>query len=342
MRESYWDNWRGVAIFAVVAIHASGATGGFDAGSFNWYFGLVLRQFIDFAVPLFLAIAGYFSIRGSEGSPTSYYSARLKRVLFPYLFWTAIYLVLRTPSAAPTIEEIGKGVILGTGIGIGYFVIVLIQFILITPFLWKIQSKVVHISIMIVMSAIGCSFIYYVSIIDPTSIFSRFPLYAIPFFVWYPFYHMGYFIAKYKKDLSKLRTPLIYALIGFLTVSIIEGVLWGYSGNYSFGVSQLKASSLAFSLVLFILIVSRSKNSFCMSQSSFLAWLGLNSYPIYLMHILPLGVTRKLLSKVDMIYLIQPVFILLSTVISIALCCIVIVLTKRFLPISVTKRILGS
>lgn len=72
MRESYWDSWKGVAIIAVVAIHASGATQFFEDGSFNWYFGLVLRQFIDFAVPLFLAMAGYFSMKGATDNPIYY------------------------------------------------------------------------------------------------------------------------------------------------------------------------------------------------------------------------------------------------------------------------------
>ena len=73
MRISYWDNWKGIAIIAVVAIHASNGTAAFEEGSFNWLFGLTFRQFIDFAVPLFLAMSGYFSVKNSSGNPISYY-----------------------------------------------------------------------------------------------------------------------------------------------------------------------------------------------------------------------------------------------------------------------------
>jgi len=128
MRSNYWDGWKGVAIIAVVAIHASAELGNFPAESFNWYFGLVFRQFINFAVPLFLALAGFFAVRSSTDFGLDYYRKRLMRVLPPYLFWTVVFVLLKHPSHFFSPGALSKDIFLGTGIGIGYFVIVLVQF----------------------------------------------------------------------------------------------------------------------------------------------------------------------------------------------------------------------
>jgi surface polysaccharide O-acyltransferase-like enzyme len=54
MRISFWDKWKGVAIIAVVLIHALGSTANFPVGSLNNDFGIILRQFINFPVGLFI------------------------------------------------------------------------------------------------------------------------------------------------------------------------------------------------------------------------------------------------------------------------------------------------
>lgn len=56
-RNSYFDALRGIAILMVVAIHTFMAC---DFGCFINYMTIGIRQLLNMAVPLFLAISGFF------------------------------------------------------------------------------------------------------------------------------------------------------------------------------------------------------------------------------------------------------------------------------------------
>lgn len=58
MRDNYWDNWKGIAIIAVVSVHVLGQTSSFPLDSFNNLFGVFLRQFVNFCVALFFFLSG--------------------------------------------------------------------------------------------------------------------------------------------------------------------------------------------------------------------------------------------------------------------------------------------
>jgi fucose 4-O-acetylase-like acetyltransferase len=48
MRISFWDKWKGVAIIAVVLIHALGSTANFPVGSLNNDFGIIYVNSLTF------------------------------------------------------------------------------------------------------------------------------------------------------------------------------------------------------------------------------------------------------------------------------------------------------
>lgn len=127
---------------------------------------------------------------------------------------------------------------------------------------------------MITMTILGIIYIYYLNINYTSSVFNKFPLNALFFFVWYPFYHFGFFLRKYEISFEKYRNIFWILLITFLILSIIEGFLWANYDNYSFGISQLKMTSKLFSLTLFILVVSYSQSLGILSRRSLLSWLG--------------------------------------------------------------------
>ena len=97
LRSAYWDAWKGVAILAVVTIHAGAVALGFPADSPNAQFGLMLRQGVNFAVPLFLAMAGYFAVGDGAEAVAPSWRQRAARLLPPYLFWTLVTVALRRP-----------------------------------------------------------------------------------------------------------------------------------------------------------------------------------------------------------------------------------------------------
>ncbi len=343
-RLSYWDNWKGLAIIAVVMIHATNKALTFPEGSFNYNFGLGVRQFINYAVPLFLAMSGYFSISAIQEDTLSYYRKRVSRIIVPYGIWTAIYLFLvKTPEQLPSLYEIAHGYILGSGIGIGYFVIVLLQYIAVTPLLLKIKSFKTHIFIIGILTFSGLAFTYFFRTQYPESFFAKFPGSAILFVVWYPFYHLGMLAALFKNRLNFEKftsTVLLSLFILALAFSFIEGFSWSHLEYNRLSAKQLKISSFTFSIVIFIIAIAYAhKESWLNSQGVF-SLLGRYSFAIYLMHLLFFKIIHKT-SILKPLVDIQPLYIFSLTALSIAGCMIFVSLVEKFAPKMVSKSVIG-
>lgn len=343
-RNNYWDAWKGIAILAVVFIHASGSTSTFEKDSFNWSFGLVFRQFIDYAVPLFFAIAGYFSLAKEKTSALDYYKKRLLKILPPYLIWTLVYILLKTPLSPPTAEEVVRGIFLGTGIGIGYFVVVLVQYVILTPALHRLNSKPAHLAIILIISSVGACFTYYYTALRPEQPFGTFPLNGILFFVWYPFYHAGLYIRKFQceKYITEKRNLIKIALAAALLISISEGFFWGANENYNFGVSQLKLSSFIFSFLVFISAISISPQKTFLHKKSLLTWLGVNSYAVYLIHMLPIIIFSKIFNILPGLFELQPLYVSILALLSLFASAITVKAAVLLLPVNKTKYVLGT
>ncbi|MFO6494191.1 acyltransferase [Hafnia alvei] len=291
MRLKSLDAWKGIAIVAVVFIHSFGYLSTSPSGSADWYFGIVIRQFINFAVPVFFFISGYLAFSEKYEGTVVFYGKRLKRIVPPYIIWSVIYIsfslvVLRK---APSIMDVLVSVINGTSIEIGYFVIALIQLILLTPMLYHVKSMRCHLVILTLVSIIGFLYTYCTNFYSPLNKFSAFPYSAIPFFVWFIFYQSGFILRKYKPLIS-IKLPL-YLIASMLVISIVEAFyLYPYAG-YAFSVSQLKISSVGMSLGVCLLVYStlerfKSHNALCN--------MGLASYGIYLSHIFIMRIMYKI------------------------------------------------
>jgi fucose 4-O-acetylase-like acetyltransferase len=280
-REHIWDWAKGVSILAVIAIHSFGMS---DLAPWEVWFTVIGRQFVNFAVPLFLAISGWFHGRGAS-RPVG---GRLMRLWPPYVLWTAVFVLLfRRPDlthpGALLADFLG-----GRGIGgIGYFVIVLTQMVLLMPLIGRIGSVRGHVAVMALLTPVGLALTY--------GLAGRwaFPWSALPFVVWYPCYHFGYLMGRFPAVAPgpRLRPALLAVALAMVAAAIIEAILLM---NYSLAlaVSQKKATSLAFSLALFALLLAlRGAWS---PRPGLLTFAGRNSYFIYLFHLLPLGLAARL------------------------------------------------
>ncbi|MGB2222478.1 MAG: acyltransferase [Neptunomonas phycophila] len=344
-RIAYWDNWKGFAIIAVVAIHATNNTIFFPVGSFNWLFGIGFRQVVDFAVPIFLGMAGYFSAGSLNEKPLAFVKKRLVYIIFPYILFTSIYLLLKSRYQVPSWEWFAEGFYLGKGIGIGYFVIVLIQFIFLTLIYNKIENKKTHIYVMVFGTLLGAAFTYFFYANNSILTFSKFPYNAIFFFVWYPFYHLGYFFARYdvRLRIEKIKLEvLLFLLFVSVFVAFIEGLYWSYiKDNYSFGMSQVKISSFFVSLILFLMIINLNKSKGFLADNNVLTWLGRRSYAIYLIHLLFLYRLQSVLKGVNWLYEMQPFFILMSIVLAIGASMVSIFIVEKIFPNKIHRYALG-
>lgn len=345
MRSQYWDTWKGIAIIAVIAIHVGVDAGRFPAGSFNWYFGLAHRQLINFAVPFFLALAGFFAVRTTAPLGTTYFRDRLWRVLPPYLFWTLVFVVLKTPEHFLSAGDLFRDFFFGLGIGIGYFVIVLVQYILLTPLIVRLRHDWQHLAVMATLFAGAMIWAYVIRLGFAESALADFPLYALPFFTWYPFYHLGVYVAQRNLAQNPAFARYAWAFLGlagvFAVAAMAEGVFLANQGLYSFGVSQIKVTSFLTAIALFLFAVAYSHGRTAGAGQPFLAWLGTHSFLIYLSHMLFVTVVLRVLRRVPLVYDFQPLFIIVASALTLGGCIVLVYAAQRVVPVRMRRLLLG-
>ena len=139
-RIDYFDFLRGVAILMVIGIHT------YTIRSFDGWDSVALigvREVLNFAVPLFLAISGFFIGRKSLPDKNSYFTflkKQIPRVYVPALIWSLPMLALWIYKGQDVIMSVGK--VLGCmTFGPYYFVVLIIQLYLLHPLVKLLAAK---------------------------------------------------------------------------------------------------------------------------------------------------------------------------------------------------------
>lgn len=343
-RSTHWDSCKGLAIIAVIVTHSAEDSLGFTEDSYNWMFGVLLRQFSNFAVPLFLALAGLFSGK-QYGESVGFFRKRLVRIAPPYVVWSLLFIAINSPNLLLCPKSLIVELVLGSGIEIGYFVIVLIQFIVLTPLLSRISSRKIHIVIMVSLFTLGMVISYVTRMYHADKVFSHFPFYCITFLSWSPFFHLGLCVSKYRKEfaflLLRFRRFLLPALCFGLFMSIIEGFYFAHHGLISLGVSQIKFTSFVTAFFVFMLVLYHEGRS-VIYDHPVIAELGRSSYFIYLSHLLFLRHIAAFLKDCDALYEFQPVYILILAVLTLMTCCFMIRVLRIVFPEGVFQMYFGG
>lgn len=131
-RDTYYDFLRGIAIFFVIGIHTYVDN--------TMHINLFLRQFLNCAVPIFLAISGYFI--GSKQLDTresyvTFLKKQIPRVYIPMLVWSMPWLLLYLYAQGSILK--GILIVLVGGMSIFYFIPLIIQYYLLTPVIQKVN-----------------------------------------------------------------------------------------------------------------------------------------------------------------------------------------------------------
>ena len=97
-KNTYYQMIRGICICAVVLIHCPVVEDGItyqNIFEFNSIYFIIFRNLINFPVPVFLFLAGYFTnTTHIEISSKAYLVKRLKRLLIPYIVFATFYTCL--------------------------------------------------------------------------------------------------------------------------------------------------------------------------------------------------------------------------------------------------------
>lgn len=139
-RIDYFDFLRGIAILMVIGIHSYGVRT-FD--SFGSAVHIGVRESLNFAVPLFLAISGYFTGQKEVCSWSAYskfIKKQIPRVYVPMLVWSLPMLALWIYNDQNIWMSMAK-VTLCMTTGSYYFIALIIQLYLLLPLIQRLAFK---------------------------------------------------------------------------------------------------------------------------------------------------------------------------------------------------------
>lgn len=271
---------RGICILAVIMIHCPSGQNYTDLDYAVW---VVLRQFINFPVAMFIFLAGYFMMpEKTQGDYKYFLVKRGVRLFLPYLVWSCIYLVKTAIFDGLTLRHIVYALICGKAATPLYYIVVMIQLTIITPWLIRHRKKWMYL-----ITPIYLVIIYTYNIATGTVPL----LYETLFPAWFFFYLLGMDcrsgnIGKWIKKIN------IYWVVIALLISIAEAFILKIVGCADgFVISQIKFGSLIYAAALALWLLNKKNES----QRNILSITGDYSYGIFYCHMLILWVVRKVI-----------------------------------------------
>ena len=344
-RDKYWDALRGVAIFAVIVIHACGSALGTQPEVFgfsNFSSGLVIRQLMAFAVPLFLFISGYWmrNVRiASAADYVDFLRKRAAKILIPYLTWSCIYSVFSAMAShtVPSLQAILTALATGSAAAPFYFILLIMQFYMLLPILQFIMQRLrIGLAIIIIVNLACLLVIYYLRIVRHSDI--PFILLAGPCCNW-----ILYFCLGLMADRIRLRVSTALLVVGVIASFLLalgeSQYLLSLTGIIGFSTSTIRLGSLLYSVSIILLGLSLNRSN----ASSVRLWVlvGRYSFGIYFVHMLMLNIADHGLRKITLLYALQPAYIVLLALITLVASYGIIAISRRLLPRELLKTVLA-
>jgi surface polysaccharide O-acyltransferase-like enzyme len=344
-RDPSFDAFRGLAIIAVVAIHAIDTTflwRYLSTIKWNFFFLVTYRQLLNFAVPAFIFISGYWmsrkSIKSLEGYKT-FLIRRLPRVLIPYFFWSSILLGYEAIRAHHVdVTQIVFKLLTGRATTIYFFIMVISQLYIITPLLQYINRKRYGLILVLTLNVISLLSAYlsrlYFNCWIPVS---------SAFYSWIIFYEIGLLTGNRNNKIFAPKNAHIFILPAILICLLLSGleasILLSKYDNWYFAIAPVKYSSLLYSVcIIFGFLFVRE----CFSYwPKLLVTIGYCSFGIYLIHIPVLNQIANLVQKSSTIYSFQPLYQFIVVTLTILTCFVIIGITRRLLPKPFCVKVLG-
>jgi peptidoglycan/LPS O-acetylase OafA/YrhL len=288
-RDYYWDNVKAFAILAVILIHTINPLT-------TPPYGMIFRQFINFPVFLFFALAGYFTHYTSGVTVYSQFIAKKTLRLLPTLLVFSLLRAIvwlyfnRSYDVASCLNAL-----LSLPLGFGYFVLALWQCFIVFPLLLKLPRERWRWFIVVGLTFSSLALLYWLVLDDPNRRGVAVPMPAIFFSTWLLPFYLGYFIS-HAKDVK----PLIHRYRNWLLVLLAVSTGWAIGEAFFFqngyrllAATQLKVSTFWQSIFLTLCLVAWQRKIY---QPGILTYLGQASFFIYLSHWLFILIFRKVLT----------------------------------------------
>lgn len=278
-RNTYFDFLRGFAIIMVVGIHT--ITNMAPTLESIEEIGIVtLRSMLNCAVPIFLAISGYFvaskKITSINGH-IAFLKKQIPKVYIPCIVFSLPYLLIAVVSGTSCLL---KKVILffACGFSVYYFVALIIQYYILMPVFAKFNNRggVIVTALISAFSIIAVTYVMKVMGVNLSLL-----VYAGPFTLWIIFFFMGVYFSAHNRD-YKIQYPILMVLIG-LMLQIAEYAYWS---NLEVSALGIKLSSFIFSAgVIWLLFCRKIEDSYSENLIfKIVRKIGEVSFGIYLLH----------------------------------------------------------
>lgn len=282
----YWQMLRGICILAVIMIHCPSGQNYMKLDYTVW---MIFRQFINFPVAMFIFLAGYFMI--PEKIRGDYRSFLLKRgggrILLPYLIWSCIYLLKTAILDKMSLRYIIYALVCGKATTPFYYIIVMIQLTIMTPWLIRYRKKWMYL-----ITPTYLVIIYTYNIVTGTVPL----LYETLFPAWFFFYLLGMDCRSGEIEKWRERINVRWVAIT-LCISITEAFILKMLGCADgFVTSQIKFGSFMHATALALWLLKK-KNEVRRNISSVT---GDYSYGIFYCHMLILWVVRKVIELIGL------------------------------------------
>lgn len=340
-RDESFDAFRGVAIIAVVAIHA-----------IPWQFyrvGTVLsyRQLLNFAVPAFLFISGYWMSKKSIRTLEDYINfmrKRFLRIFIPYLLWSLVFIGYDAVKVhGIDIVQVVHKLLIGGASFHFYFIIVIAQLYVLTPLLQYLNHRSYGFVPVLMLNILTLCLLYFFRLHGITALHDSYYTVHDPFFSWVVFYQFGLFVGTRDNEISipqnMYRTVLLLVLAS-LAVSDWEALfILSKFDNWQLAICGLKYSSFIYSscVILGFLVLRRCLKAW----PRFLVILGHYSFGIYLVHIIILRGLVHVLQNARLLHSFEPLYEFILVSMTLLICCGVIAVSRKLLPKPVCSRVLG-
>lgn len=290
---------RVIATVFVVLIHAStGFLYRIDTHAFDWNYANWINAATRCSVPIFVIISGTLLIPKDEDTWT-FYKKRLPKIIYPFLFWTIIYLIYyfyRYTKFDQLSNEkiwsiIADKILHGANAHLWYLYMIIGAYLAI-PFLRKI---LIHCSIREIEWFLLLWLLSFCFMSKP--LYSYMPKFDLTFFSGY----IGYLVLGYYLSIKTFKfnnRQVIWALIYLLMVAIAgigtnllnqnASKLNTFFYNYLFITTALAAAGL------FLWVKESMQN---LKVPNWVLITDKYSFGIYLAHIIPLNYFHPLISK---------------------------------------------
>ena len=292
-RIEYFDILRAFAIFGVVAIHSSSTGLQFSEESVNFNFTVLWRNSLNFSVPMFLAISGFFLAKKrirSYGEYIIFLKKQIPRIYVPLLIWSLVWFGLAVLiNNKPIVHELTKLLIFQSS-GSYYFVALIIQYYLLLPIIKRLANNKGLILSIIMSMTMTCAIFY---LRYYTEISLHLILYAGNFVTWLMFFVLGLYLGTSAKIILSNKFLALLILV-FYALSCIESyLLIAMFHQAEDAVTAVKASSFLYSFVLIVFLFNNQN----WISSKFLKNLGEMSFGIYLIHMFALTAATIILLR---------------------------------------------